>query len=194
MLPTVAANSRLCLAMVSPQHSRAFLKFTSLTMDDERCANRHCVWFFDQAQCNHGDGILCDTAECCFFEKNNKDGRLEVHFMLCPELLTTHNTPSCCVSVSDTSTAKGISDAACGHSAKMDKFAGFSDRAPAGIDAFIFVLKMGRFTDLDLAQLSAFRAVAGEGASSHAILIFTHCGTLGSDAFRRPFDKVRVTE
>ena len=43
----------------------------------------------------------------------------------------------------------------------------------------------------DLAPLSAFRAVAGEEALSHAILIFTHCGTLGIDAFA---ERVRSSE
>ena len=47
-------------------------------------------------QCNHCNGILCDITECCFYEKNNKDGRLEVHFILRPELLS-QNTHSRCI-------------------------------------------------------------------------------------------------
>ena len=47
-------------------------------------------------QCNHCNGILCDITECCFYEKNNKDGRLEVHFILRPELLS-RNTHSRCI-------------------------------------------------------------------------------------------------
>jgi len=58
----------------------------------------------------------------------------------------------------------------------MDKFAGFADRAPGGIDAFLFVLKKGRFTEQSLGQISAFRAVAGDEALKHCILVFTHCG------------------
>jgi len=58
----------------------------------------------------------------------------------------------------------------------MDKFAGFADRAPGGIDAFLFVLKKGRFTEQSLGQISAFRAVAGDEALKHTILIFTHSG------------------
>mmetsp|Transcript_39182 Transcript_39182/g.101338 ORF Transcript_39182/g.101338 Transcript_39182/m.101338 type:complete len:375 (+) Transcript_39182:117-1241(+) len=59
----------------------------------------------------------------------------------------------------------------------MDKFAGFADRAPGGIDVFLFVLKKGRFTEQSLGQIAAFRAVAGEEALRHMILIFTHCGS-----------------
>ena len=44
-------------------------------------------------QCNHCNGILVDITECCFYEKNNKDGRLEVHFILRLELLS-QNTHS----------------------------------------------------------------------------------------------------
>lgn len=66
----------------------------------------------------------------------------------------------------------------------MDKFAGFADRAPGGIDAFLFVLKKGRFTEQSLGQISAFRAVAGDEALRHAILIFTHCGTETNEQLR----------
>mmetsp|Transcript_99742 Transcript_99742/g.157876 ORF Transcript_99742/g.157876 Transcript_99742/m.157876 type:complete len:364 (-) Transcript_99742:304-1395(-) len=64
----------------------------------------------------------------------------------------------------------------------MDKFAGFADRAPGGIDAFVFVLKKGRFTEQSLGQISAFRSVAGETAMRHTMLIFTHCGTETNEA------------
>lgn len=64
----------------------------------------------------------------------------------------------------------------------MDKFAGFADRAPGGIDAFVFVLKKGRFTEQSLGQMSAFRAVAGDEALRHTILIFTHCGSETNEA------------
>jgi len=64
----------------------------------------------------------------------------------------------------------------------MDKFAGFADRAPGGIDAFVFVLKKGRFTEQSLGQISAFRAVAGDEALKHTMLIFTHCGGESNEA------------
>lgn len=64
----------------------------------------------------------------------------------------------------------------------MDKFAGFADRAPGGIDGFIFVLKKGRFTEQSLAQISAFRAVAGDEALKHTILVFTHSGAETNNA------------
>lgn len=70
----------------------------------------------------------------------------------------------------------GFLDTRMDASHNMDKFAGFADRAPGGIDAFLFVLKKGRFTEQSLGQISAFRAVAGDEALRHCILIFTHCG------------------
>jgi len=66
----------------------------------------------------------------------------------------------------------------------MDKFACFADRAPGGIDAFLFVLKKGRFTEQSLGQLSAFRAVAGDDALRHTILIFTHCGAESNESLQ----------
>lgn len=66
----------------------------------------------------------------------------------------------------------------------MDKFAGFADRAPGGIDVFLFVLKKGRFTEQSLAQISAFKAVAGENAMRHVLLVFTHCGNETNDSLQ----------
>jgi len=66
----------------------------------------------------------------------------------------------------------------------MDKFAGFADRAPGGIDVFLFVLKKGRFTEQSLSQIAAFRAIAGEEALRHTLLVFTHCGNETSESLR----------
>jgi len=66
----------------------------------------------------------------------------------------------------------------------MDKFATFADRSPAGIDAFLFVMKKGRFTEQSLGQLAAFRSVAGADALQHTIMLFTHCGTETTEALR----------
>jgi len=66
----------------------------------------------------------------------------------------------------------------------MDKFSCFADRAPAGIDVFLFVLKKGRFTEQSMGQLQAFRSVAGETALKHTVLVFTHCGEETSEALR----------
>lgn len=70
----------------------------------------------------------------------------------------------------------GFLDTRMDHSQNMDKFAGFADRAPGGIDAFLFVLKKGRFTEHSLGQIATFRAIAGEEALKRTILVFTHCG------------------
>ncbi|CAE8742988.1 unnamed protein product [Polarella glacialis] len=66
----------------------------------------------------------------------------------------------------------------------MDKFAGFAHRAPGGIDVFLFVLKKGRFTEQSLAQIAAFRAVAGDEALRHTVLVFTHCGAETSESLQ----------
>mmetsp|Transcript_38901 Transcript_38901/g.91623 ORF Transcript_38901/g.91623 Transcript_38901/m.91623 type:complete len:384 (-) Transcript_38901:183-1334(-) len=66
----------------------------------------------------------------------------------------------------------------------MDKFAGFANRAPGGIDAFIFVLKKGRFTEQSVSQLSAFRSVAGDTALRHTIFVFTHCGAESNESLK----------
>jgi len=78
----------------------------------------------------------------------------------------------------------GFLDTRMDASQNMDKFACFADRAPGGIDAFLFVLKKGRFTEQSFGQLSAFRAVAGDDALRHTILIFTHCGAESNDALQ----------
>lgn len=78
----------------------------------------------------------------------------------------------------------GFLDTRMDASENMDKFACFADRAPAGIDAFVFVLKKGRFTEQSLGQIKAFQSVAGESAMKHTILVFTHCGDETNDALR----------
>jgi hypothetical protein len=75
----------------------------------------------------------------------------------------------------------------------MDKFAGFADRAPGGIDAFLFVLKKGRFTEQSLGQIAAFRAIAGEEALRHTLLVFTHCGNETNESLRDRCDNTSNT-
>lgn len=51
-----------------------------------------------------------------------------------------------------------------------------SGLAAGGIDAFVFVVRKGRFTDEILAQLSAFEDAAGKGALRRTVVVFSFCG------------------
>lgn len=57
----------------------------------------------------------------------------------------------------------------------MDRFTLFADRTSDGIDAFLFVVRWGRFKPEHDAALSSFVANCGEVALRHTILVFTHC-------------------
>mmetsp|Transcript_27553 Transcript_27553/g.74174 ORF Transcript_27553/g.74174 Transcript_27553/m.74174 type:complete len:253 (-) Transcript_27553:176-934(-) len=62
----------------------------------------------------------------------------------------------------------------------MQRFSRFAHLTPFGIDAFLFVVRYGRFKPEHEAALSAFVANCGDGALEHTILLFTHC-TLSND-------------
>ena len=162
---------RCCMPQGEKNHMcDAFLKFTSLTMDDERCANRHRVWFFDQAHCEDLEAygkLMADRRDNTLTLKVRKVFNVSpVHEVSGFEedniiIVIADNSQKCYLchhrwlpceeyeeyevrkaadggldQIGDMLTwSKAISDASCGHSANMDKFAGFSDRAPAGIDA-----------------------------------------------------------
>lgn len=79
----------------------------------------------------------------------------------------------------------GFLDTRMGAAENMDKFAGFADRSPGGIDTFLFVLKKGRFTEEAMGQLQAFEAVAGSAALQHTVLVFTHCGSETNEALQQ---------
>jgi hypothetical protein len=57
----------------------------------------------------------------------------------------------------------------------MARFSAFADHTPYGIDAFLFVVRFGRFKPEHEAAFSAFVANCGEDALAHTILVFTHC-------------------
>mmetsp|Transcript_47018 Transcript_47018/g.125843 ORF Transcript_47018/g.125843 Transcript_47018/m.125843 type:complete len:288 (-) Transcript_47018:129-992(-) len=69
----------------------------------------------------------------------------------------------------------GLHDTDLSQQEAMDRFALFADRATAGIDAFLFVVRWGRFKPEHDAALSAFVANCGEAVLSHTILVFTNC-------------------
>ncbi|CAE8720337.1 unnamed protein product, partial [Polarella glacialis] len=57
-----------------------------------------------------------------------------------------------------------------------DRLASCASYAAGGIDAFVFVLRKGRFTDELFDQLMAFQDAAGPGSLSRTVVAFTHCG------------------
>ena len=54
-------------------------------------------------------------------------------------------------------------------------FSAFSEDCMDGVDAFLFVVKWGRFKPEHERALDAFAANAGEDALRHTLLVFTHC-------------------
>lgn len=69
----------------------------------------------------------------------------------------------------------GLHDTDLSQQEAMDRFALFADRASVGIDAFLFVVRWGRFKPEHDAALSAFVANCGEAALGHTVLVFTSC-------------------
>lgn len=57
-----------------------------------------------------------------------------------------------------------------------EKLASCAERAPGGIDAFVFVMQKGRFTSELASQLQALQDVAGPGSLARTVIVFTHCG------------------
>eukprot|EP00746_Dinoflagellata_sp_MGD_P090231 gnl/MRDRNA2_/MRDRNA2_35614_c0_seq1.p1 gnl/MRDRNA2_/MRDRNA2_35614_c0~~gnl/MRDRNA2_/MRDRNA2_35614_c0_seq1.p1 ORF type:complete len:450 (-),score=87.93 gnl/MRDRNA2_/MRDRNA2_35614_c0_seq1:92-1441(-) len=56
------------------------------------------------------------------------------------------------------------------------KFVEFADRAPRGVDCFLFVLSRGRFTEQSLGQVKTLAGIAGDDVLKHTALVFTRCG------------------
>lgn len=70
----------------------------------------------------------------------------------------------------------GLNDTELPQAEVLDRFSAFSDSAPEGIDAFIFVVRWGRFKPEHAIALAAFEANCGATALAHTILVFTHFG------------------
>ena len=62
----------------------------------------------------------------------------------------------------------------------MRRFTLFATCTPLGINAFLFVVRWGRFKPEHEAALDAFLSNCGSDALSHTVLVFTHC-SLASD-------------
>lgn len=69
----------------------------------------------------------------------------------------------------------GLHDTGLSQKEVLDRFSMFADRTTAGIDAFLFVVRWGRFKPEHDAAMSSFVANCGEAALGHTVLVFTHC-------------------
>eukprot|EP00933_Yihiella_yeosuensis_P072227 TRINITY_DN8056_c2_g1_i3.p1 TRINITY_DN8056_c2_g1~~TRINITY_DN8056_c2_g1_i3.p1 ORF type:complete len:318 (+),score=69.80 TRINITY_DN8056_c2_g1_i3:40-954(+) len=78
----------------------------------------------------------------------------------------------------------GLQDTGLSQKEVLDRFSTFADRAEQGIDAFLFIVRWGRFKPEHDSALAAFAANCGETALRHTILVFTHCG-LSEEDFQR---------
>eukprot|EP00930_Biecheleria_cincta_P069559 TRINITY_DN57288_c0_g1_i1.p1 TRINITY_DN57288_c0_g1~~TRINITY_DN57288_c0_g1_i1.p1 ORF type:complete len:627 (-),score=112.61 TRINITY_DN57288_c0_g1_i1:89-1912(-) len=76
----------------------------------------------------------------------------------------------CCFRVVDT---VGFLDTRLSPLEHADKFAEFADSVPDGVDAFLIVIRSGRFTQTDVDLFQSFCEAAGESAMQHAIVVFT---------------------
>ena len=74
----------------------------------------------------------------------------------------------------------GLQDTNLPASEVMRRFALFAESTPLGINAFLFVVRWGRFKPEHEAALEAFLANCGSDALAHMVLVFTHC-SLTSD-------------
>jgi hypothetical protein len=57
-----------------------------------------------------------------------------------------------------------------------DRLASCAGLSPGGIDAFIFVIRKGRFTEEYFEQLRSFEEAAGIGSLRRTVIAFSHCG------------------
>ena len=57
----------------------------------------------------------------------------------------------------------------------LRRFSLFADDCADGVDAFVFVIRWGRFTAEKAGGLEAFKRNAGEAALQRTVLCFTHC-------------------
>jgi hypothetical protein len=57
-----------------------------------------------------------------------------------------------------------------------DRLASCAGLAPDGIDAFVFIIRKGRFTEEYFDQLRCFEEAAGVGSLKRTVIVFSHCG------------------
>jgi hypothetical protein len=69
----------------------------------------------------------------------------------------------------------GLSDTEIASEEVLNRFSSFSDQAPDGVDAFLYVVRLGRFENEHHRALQAFVTNCGEDVLKRTILVFTHC-------------------
>mmetsp|Transcript_56169 Transcript_56169/g.93181 ORF Transcript_56169/g.93181 Transcript_56169/m.93181 type:complete len:424 (-) Transcript_56169:73-1344(-) len=62
-----------------------------------------------------------------------------------------------------------------------ERLASCAGLSPNGIDAFIFVIRKGRFTEEYFDQLRSFEQAAGSGSLKRTVIVFSHCGREAND-------------
>jgi len=67
----------------------------------------------------------------------------------------------------------GLFEGATNAADRLSMCAGLS---PGGIDAFVFVIRKGRFTEEYFEQLRSFEEAAGAGSLGRTLIVFSHCG------------------
>jgi len=72
----------------------------------------------------------------------------------------------------------GLKDTNLDAEALHERFRGFCDYAPDGVDGFLYVLKKGRFTPETAAAFKAFREACGDAALQHTLILITHAEEL----------------
>eukprot|EP00929_Paragymnodinium_shiwhaense_P063562 TRINITY_DN31757_c0_g1_i1.p1 TRINITY_DN31757_c0_g1~~TRINITY_DN31757_c0_g1_i1.p1 ORF type:complete len:298 (-),score=55.07 TRINITY_DN31757_c0_g1_i1:176-1069(-) len=78
----------------------------------------------------------------------------------------------------------GLHDTELSREEVLDRFSTFADQTPEGIDAFLFIVRWGRFRPEHGAALDAFVANCGNSVLAHTILVFTHCPESPDDLAR----------
>jgi len=71
----------------------------------------------------------------------------------------------------------GLSDTA-------ERISRLAERAPSGIDVFLFVVRKGRFTEELFDQFCSFASAVGGTALKRTVLVFTHCARETNDQLR----------
>eukprot|EP00435_Cladocopium_sp_Y103_P019163 s523_g4.t1 len=67
----------------------------------------------------------------------------------------------------------GFNDTDLSTEENWSRFAEFADLAPAGIDVFLHLVEWGRFNEEKARALRCLQEVAGEGCTSHVLLVFS---------------------
>lgn len=79
----------------------------------------------------------------------------------------------------------GLSDTEIASEEVLNRFSMFSDQAADGVDAFLYVVRLGRFENEHHRALQAFVTNCGEDVLKRTILVFTHCSYSAAEMQQR---------